>query len=163
MTEEQLDEALREYVRREVHVDFRDWTTAIMRLPRSVRVYHLSWLLEAEVCNGGFIHFFLNFWGRLGDEGARLLASSTALGRLAELDLGANWIGSEGARALAASSLARLERLKLDQNEIGDEGARALVTSAALARLVSLDLEDNGVSDEAQAELALASRVAVRW
>jgi hypothetical protein len=70
VTEEQLDEALREYVRREVHVDFRDWTTAIMRLPRSVRVYYFSWLLEAEVGNGGFIHFFLNFWGRLGGEGA---------------------------------------------------------------------------------------------
>ena len=70
MTEEQLDKALREHVRREAHVDFRDWTTAIMRLPRSVRVYYFSWLLEAEVCNGGFIHFFLNFWGRLGGEGA---------------------------------------------------------------------------------------------
>jgi hypothetical protein len=70
MTEEELDEAIREYVRREVHVDFRDWTTAIMRLPRSVRVYYCSWLLEAEVCNSGFIHFFLNFWGRLGSEGA---------------------------------------------------------------------------------------------
>jgi hypothetical protein len=26
--------------------------------------------LEAEGCNGGFIHFFLNFWGDLGNEGA---------------------------------------------------------------------------------------------
>ena len=70
MTEEELDEAIREYVQREVHVDFSDWTTAIMRLPRPVRVYYFSWMLEAEVCNGGFIHFFLNFWGHLGAEGA---------------------------------------------------------------------------------------------
>ena len=69
MTEEQLDKTLREHVRRKVLVDFRDWTTAIIRLPRSVRVYYFSWLLEAEVCNGGLIHFFLNFWGRLGGEG----------------------------------------------------------------------------------------------
>ncbi|HZZ77599.1 MAG TPA: DUF4375 domain-containing protein [Gemmataceae bacterium] len=70
MTEEQLDEAIHEYAMRETEVDFRDWTTAIMRLPPSVRVYYFSWLLEREVCNGGFIHFFLNFWGRLGNEGA---------------------------------------------------------------------------------------------
>jgi hypothetical protein len=70
MNEEQLDEAIREYVRREVHIDFQNWTTAILRLPRSVRVYYFTWLLEAEVGNGGFIHFFLNFWGQLGSEGA---------------------------------------------------------------------------------------------
>jgi hypothetical protein len=42
MNEEQLDKAIREYVSREVHIDFRDWTTAIMRLPRSLRVYCCS-------------------------------------------------------------------------------------------------------------------------
>ena len=33
MTEEQLDEALRKYVDREVLVDFQDWTAAILQLP----------------------------------------------------------------------------------------------------------------------------------
>jgi uncharacterized protein DUF4375 len=68
MTDKQWSEAILEFVHREVAIDFQDWPTAVMRLPRCVRVYYVTWNLEAEVCNGGFIHYFLNFWGRLGEE-----------------------------------------------------------------------------------------------
>jgi hypothetical protein len=68
MTDKQWHKAISDFVDREVAIDFRDWTTAVMRLPRCVRVYYVTWILEAEVCNGGFIHFFLNYWGGLDDE-----------------------------------------------------------------------------------------------
>ena len=63
---------------------------------------------------------------------------------LRSLDLGNNFIGAEGAAALAASPyFSGLTRLELDSNGIGAEGVRALAASPHLANLTTLGLGSN--------------------
>ena len=102
---------------------------------------------------------------RLGDKGARLLASKLAESpppRLRRLELSHNSIGDDGARAVAAallsaplnalpsasSPLPGLRELDLSWNAIGPRGgkhlAEALETNDALHKLV---LDWNGLSD----------------
>jgi Leucine-rich repeat (LRR) protein len=69
------------------------------------------------------------------------------LAHLTTLDLGENFIGDRGARALAASPhLARLTTLDLSVNDIRDAGAEALANSPYLTRLTSLYLDSNKIS-----------------
>jgi uncharacterized protein (TIGR02996 family) len=68
--------------------------------------------------------------------------------RLEELDLSHNELGSDGARALAASpQVAGLSTLRLVNCAIGDEGARTLAESPHLNQLGTLDLENNPIGD----------------
>ena len=77
----------------------------------------------------------------LGDAGATILAGSSALHGLKQLDLYGNGIGAEGAAALARSPhLSALESLHLDFNPIGPDGLLALLSSSHLAGLVELTL-----------------------
>ena len=69
------------------------------------------------------------------------------------LDLSANGIGPEGARALARGNFPRLQKLDLWNNEIGAEGAAALARGN-FPKLQTLDLEDNRIGDEGRAALA---------
>jgi hypothetical protein len=74
----------------------------------------------------------------------RLKAELQPPPRLQVLDLGANWIGDSGAKALATSPLARrLTVLNLRGNGIGDAGHRALAAAPQLAGLRALYLEGN--------------------
>ena len=69
---------------------------------------------------------------RLGDAGAELIASSSALRSLERLDLRGNQIRNPGATALARStSLPRLRSLDLSDNHIEKDGALALATAAS--------------------------------
>lgn len=66
---------------------------------------------------------------------------------LEELVLSSNEIGSEGARALAASRhLTHLTRLVLSNNQIDTEGARELARTANLPKLRTLYLNSNPIA-----------------
>jgi uncharacterized protein (TIGR02996 family) len=106
----------------------------------------------------------------LGDEAVRLLASSPALARLRELDLGwpsddagtetANRIGPDGLAALGTSpAAAGLRSLGLRGNRtVGDAGLGALLASLSLSGLKVLDLRSTGLSNEGVRMLAGSPR-----
>jgi Leucine-rich repeat (LRR) protein len=73
----------------------------------------------------------------------------TSLARLTTLDLSANQIGDDGARAL--TNLPNLSYLYLSANQIGDDGARAL---ANLPNLSNLHLRNNQIGDDGACALA---------
>jgi hypothetical protein len=64
------------------------------------------------------------------------------------LELKSNWLGADGARALAAAPPGALRRLSLDDNGLGDDGARALSGAAVLRALTTLAMNLDEVSDE---------------
>jgi uncharacterized protein (TIGR02996 family) len=79
--------------------------------------------------------------------GARALAASPSLGRLAVINLFRNNIEDEGLEALAHSpGLVKLRHLNVIENGITDPSARALASSPLLARLQSLSLENNFIT-----------------
>jgi hypothetical protein len=72
------------------------------------------------------------------------------LPRLKHLDLSGWPVGDEGARVLASSAaFAGLTRLNLRSCAIGDAGARALFASGNLRRLMELDLSGNDIQTAA--------------
>jgi hypothetical protein len=78
---------------------------------------------------------------------------------LTSLGLGDNWIGDEGARALAGAlgGMAGLTSLGLGANRIGAEGAGALAGAlGGMAGLTSLGLGANRIEDEGAQALAEA-------
>src|SRR5262249_10782346 len=76
--------------------------------------------------------------------GARVLATSKALGRLNRLNLDNTSIGDTGARSLAgAAHLSGLTGLWLHECQIGNAGVKALASSPHLANLEVLDLTSN--------------------
>jgi uncharacterized protein (TIGR02996 family) len=86
-----------------------------------------------------------------GDTIVHALASSSSpyLATLTELELGANHITADGARALAfAPHLAGLKVLSLWGNPIGDGGMRALASSPYLTALTELNLAGNDIGEE---------------
>jgi uncharacterized protein (TIGR02996 family) len=94
------------------------------------------------------------FAAGVGPAGAQALANATGLKRLFSLDLGHNTLGQQGARAIAAcSALPALRVLSLSGCQIGDRGAAALVHSTALNKLERLDVTNNGLGAAAKDEL----------
>jgi hypothetical protein len=90
----------------------------------------------------------------LGDEGARALASSTTLGSLVDLRIGAH-VGPEGVAALSGRTLLRSVRtLGLNRNRIGVAGVQSLVESPHLEALEAMHLGRNALDDSALASLA---------
>lgn len=67
---------------------------------------------------------------RIGDKGAKLLASNTTL---TELIVDANDISDKGAKALAENK--NIVSLSLNFNNIGDKGAQALATNTSINSL----------------------------
>jgi Leucine-rich repeat (LRR) protein len=84
---------------------------------------------------------------RIGDAGARAIASSSHMAQLTSLNLSWNEIGEAGAQAIAGSpNIKQLTSLNLSGNEIGDAGARAIAGSSHMAQLTSLNLSGNGTT-----------------
>ena len=97
---------------------------------------------------------------RLGDDGVRRLASSSALVDLSTLRLGDNLIGDGGVTAIARSGhLTALTTLVLRDNAIGDGGAWELGHSPALTRLVNLDVAGNEIGSAGIAALRSAKHL----
>lgn len=89
-----------------------------------------------------------------GDEGARILASSSGLRGLETLVLGHCNIGSSGAEALAASSFyPNLKILALWHNPIDDVGARALAAWLDSNSSRTISLINCNISESMQREL----------
>lgn len=96
----------------------------------------------------------LELWAnKIGDDGARALATASFTRTLRELVLGYNNIGDAGAAALAAGTWPRLERLVFRGDPIGDAGARALAASTTMPALRSIKLEDMSTPKAALAPL----------
>jgi uncharacterized protein (TIGR02996 family) len=84
----------------------------------------------------------VDLWANaIGDDGARALANASWRKSIRCLVLAYNEIGDAGVAALAAAEWPALERLVLHGNEIGADGARALAASTGMPSLVELDLE----------------------
>ncbi len=89
----------------------------------------------------------------LGDEGARLLASSPVVRRLRRLSLGSNGLTTEGLRPLLdALGPGRLTELHLYSNALGVGGLRLLEGWPGRERLATLLVQGNNVRD-AESEL----------
>jgi uncharacterized protein (TIGR02996 family) len=94
---------------------------------------------------------------RIGSDGARALAESSALANLTELHLGWTDVRDTGVKAIASSPhLTRLTVLDLAHNEIGGPGLRALVASPNVVGLRDLDLSSNYVNHASVEALANA-------
>jgi Ran GTPase-activating protein (RanGAP) involved in mRNA processing and transport len=93
----------------------------------------------------------LNRHGLTAHEIAELVAHLPAT--LTTLDLADNFIGDEGARALAPHLPATLAKLNLDGTSIGDEGVKALAPHIPVA-LTTLNLSGNNISVDGAKALA---------
>jgi hypothetical protein len=63
---EDLDLAVYEYVATRIY-DTNNPRTALLMMPRGLQVFYLTFLVEAEVMNGGFNQFFWNPSSEMGD------------------------------------------------------------------------------------------------
>ncbi len=118
----------------------------------------LSWL-EAVAQEGGR-GARLKLVGGVDDAAAKRLADDPRLGRLEELRLGLNRLGSRGLAALAESpQLERLKVLELRENRIDDEGLRAVARSTRRGALEELRLGENLLSDAGLEALARAEHL----
>jgi len=82
---------------------------------------------------------------------AAVLARSSITG----LDLGSNFIGGEGAKALAeVLSSTSITTLNLDDNAIGDEGVAALAAGTKASPITNLNLASNHFGDEGATALS---------
>ncbi|MDP1975052.1 MAG: leucine-rich repeat domain-containing protein, partial [Alphaproteobacteria bacterium] len=81
-------------------------------------------------------------------ECAKIIASSSHMANLRELNLGVNIIAAEGAQAIASSPhMANLRKLNLSNNQIGDAGVQSITTSPYMANLTELNLWGNIIHD----------------
>jgi uncharacterized protein (TIGR02996 family) len=93
--------------------------------------------------------------GRIGDDGAAVLASAPNLSGLRTLNLSGAGVGPDGVRALASSShLNRLVVLDLWHSYIGPDAASALFNSPNVANLEEVRFERCGLGDAGCAALA---------
>ncbi len=100
----------------------------------------------------------LELWAnKIGDDGARALAGASFTRTLRGLVLGFNEIGNAGAAALAAGTWPRLERIVFRGDPIGDAGARALAASTTMPALRSLKFENMSTPKAALAPLRSAA------
>jgi hypothetical protein len=63
---EDLDGAIYDYVATRL-ADAADSRAALVALPRGLQVFYLSFIVEAEVLNGGLDQFFYNPWSDMAD------------------------------------------------------------------------------------------------
>jgi uncharacterized protein (TIGR02996 family) len=83
----------------------------------------------------------LNDGNKIANLGTEALMESRHLGKLTDLRLGRNGLGSAGVRAIAMSSYARsLRRLRIERNDLYD-GLRYIAESRALTKLQQLDMD----------------------
>jgi uncharacterized protein (TIGR02996 family) len=84
----------------------------------------------------------------LSDSEIFKLVACPHLVHLSSLDLSGNWIGPEGARAIARSrTFCRLHEIRLARNQLTDEAATELANSPDLAELKLLDVSANAITD----------------
>src|SRR5262249_44032142 len=103
-------------------LDPHEWASQPDRVPEA-HTFHLREALGTRISKLALLTELTSLNLRanpIGDDGARALAALTGL---TSLDLSGNQIGADGARALAA--LTGLTSLDLSGNQIGDDGARA--------------------------------------
>lgn len=90
---------------------------------------------------------------------ARVITECAYVGQLQELALYGNRLRDQGVRQLAHGPLHSLKHLDLSANEVKDEGARALAQHTTLHALNSLDLRRNQISDVGVEVLAGSARM----
>jgi uncharacterized protein (TIGR02996 family) len=100
----------------------------------------------------------LNLSGnRLTQEAVRMLAENRLLSQLETLNLDYNYLGDGGALAMREwPALPRLTRLSLASNQVFAAGVKALAEAPALRELISLNLSRNISCDEGAAALAFS-------
>jgi hypothetical protein len=124
----------------------------IRRLTLSgVTVEHVRTLVGRGVI-GRLVNLGLH--GKLGAEGARVLAQAPELAAIRKLNLAGCRLGDDGVAALLASPHLACRQLTLRENDIGDEGAQALAEAPALAGCRALFLARNQIGDQGVAALA---------
>lgn len=98
---------------------------------------------------------------RLGSVGIAQLAKSPHVQGLRSLALPSQWLRAEGIRVLETTGFTQLEELRLFGNFLGQDGAKALAISKGLtSKLRALDLSHNGLTDAAVATIACAPNLA---
>lgn len=85
---------------------------------------------------------------------ARNLFDMPTFVALESLSLGGNWMGPEGAKALANCGLENLRELRVDVCKLGDTGAEALAASFVLSSVTKLEIGSNGLTDAGVQALA---------
>ena len=115
---------------------------------------HAPRLAQAPLLRGVRV-LDLNDGNKVANLGTEALMESRHLGKLAELKLGRNGLGSAGVRAIGMSSYARnLKNLRLERNDLFDDALRYIAESHALKHLEQLDLERTRTGDDGVTALA---------
>jgi Ran GTPase-activating protein (RanGAP) involved in mRNA processing and transport len=80
---------------------------------------------------------------KLGDQGAKVIATAHNFKNLKVLNISQNMIGDEGAKAIGSSMhLSGLTHLYIGRNVFGSEGAKAIHQTKTLTRLKTLVLQE---------------------
>lgn len=101
--DEDLDHAISWYVKEKLYGKGKSENATLDTEPRGVRVFYMTWLVEAEVANGGFNQYFWNSSSAWATQTPDALAELGAV-EAAEL--------LRGAIALAAKEAPMREKLK---------------------------------------------------
>jgi uncharacterized protein (TIGR02996 family) len=97
---------------------------------------------------------------KFGDEGAKIVAQTAALGQLTHLSFPGSMLTGKGVKSLADSPhLARLEGLDLFSNGGTSVAAQAIAASSTLTGLQKLVLSNNEITDEGVLALAKSSNL----
>jgi len=124
-------------------VEFRTYDKRAKELGKSEYLSRLNWLT-------------LSGWHGDCFDGpaAKAFFKSPHLGGVRFLDLGGCPIGPDGAKALAASSLAAVATLLVNGADLGPKGVADLAKAKSLAALTTLNLGYNALGDKGASALA---------
>ncbi len=119
--DENLEQVIIDNIQTKFNKDFTNEEAVVRSLSEGQKAIYVTWILEAEVNNGGFNQFYFNSSGQLADLGERAFKTLGAI-RFADLVAQANAIYSETKEGLEKHNDGTIESFSksYDQNPLND-------------------------------------------